>query len=413
MGVLSQFRDSNILDGQLSGHDRQLLGYTTAAHTLDHAVMLSIPLFVPLWIQQFNVTRAQVGLTVTVMAALFGVTAIPSGVLSDRLGADTLISVFLATTGIALLLVRFIHGFLGLTVALALVGAAAGLYHPPALSLISRDADNPTRGFAYHGLGANIGIGLGPLAMTVGLAFAGWRTILPVFALPLLAFAAIFYVYGPTDHPGDEAYATNRDFRAELSSFVRPAFALLVLMYVGAGLYYRGILTFLPDFLNTIATLPALSIAGVSFGAGRWVYSAILLVGAVGQVAGGHLGERYGPGRVLLGVFAATGAVLFALSILGGLSVLTVGFLFGVLLFTLPPLQSALVSQYVPAASQGLGYGIVFAINFGIGSLGAALAGVVIQTWSFSVLFRSFAVFPVVALAAVFALTRLPSRSPE
>lgn len=406
MTLASRFVDALGLREHLSSHDRHLLGYTTVAHALNHAVILSVPLFVPIWIQQFDVTRAEIGVAVTIMTALFGLTAVPAGLLSDRFGADVLISAFLGATGVSLLLIRFVDGFVGLTVVLALIGAAAGLYHPPALSLISREADETSKGFAYHGLGANLGIGLGPLVLTVGLAVAGWRTVLPFLAVPLFAFAILFTLRGPDDDPGAAAYSTDLDIRGELRSFVRVTFGLLVVMYVAAGLYYRGVLTFLPDFLDTVAMLPPLVLGGVSFTPGRWVYSAILLVGAIGQIAGGNLGERYGPGPVLLGIFVATSAALLGLSALGGTTVLVAGFLFGVLLFTLPPLQSALVSKYVSEASQGLGYGFVFAVNFGFGSLGAALAGTVIEAGSFARWLQLFAVFPLVAFAAVYVLHR-------
>jgi MFS family permease len=398
------------IGGHLSAHDRHLLGYTVLAHALDHAVMLSIPLFVPIWIRQFAVTRAEIGVAVTIMTALFGLASIPAGFLSDRVGADVLISVFLGTTGVALFLIRFVTGFVGLTVVLALVGTAAGLYHAPALSLISREADEASKGFAYHGLGANLGIGVGPLVLTIGLAAAGWQTVLPLLAVPLLAFAVLFWLRGPNDYPGAAAYTADVDVGRELRSFVRPAFGLIVLMYVAAGLYYRGILTFLPDFLDTVAALPSLTLGGVSFGPGRWVYSAVLLVGATGQIVGGNLGERYDPGRVLLAVFVATSGALLALGALAGSTVLVAGFLFGALLFTLPPLQTALVAEYVPAASQGLGYGLVFAINFGVGSLGATVAGTIIETASFGSLFRLFALLPMVAFVAVAALNRVQAQ---
>jgi len=406
MSVRSRLTDAAGLRGHLSAHDQHLLGHTTVAHALNHAVMLSIPLFVPIWIRQFGVGEGQIGVAVTVMTALFGVTAIPSGLLSDRLGADVLIPVFLGTTGVALLLIRLVDGFLGLTAVLGLVGAAAGLYHPPALSLISREADEPSKGFAYHGLGANLGIGLGPLVLTIGLTVTGWQTLLPLLAVPLMGFAVIFWWRGPDDYPDAAAYTVEGDVWQQLRSFLGIAFTLLVVMYVAAGLYYRGVLTFLPEFLDTVGSLPALQVAGADFAPGRWVYSAILLVGAVGQIAGGNLGERYGPEPILLGVFVATSGALLALSALGGTTVLVAGFLFGVLLFTLPPLQSTLVSKYIPAASQGLGYGLVFAINFGVGSLGAALAGTIIEGGSFGTLFQLFAALPLVAAVAVLALGR-------
>ncbi|WP_265110879.1 hypothetical protein [Halosolutus halophilus] len=44
---------------------------------------------------------------------------------------------------------------------------------------------------------------------------------------------------------------------------------------------------------------------------------------------------------------------------------------------------------------------------FGVGSLGAALAGSVLEGGSFGTLFRLFAVLPLVALVAVFGINRI------
>ncbi|MFB6109666.1 MAG: MFS transporter [Halodesulfurarchaeum sp.] len=409
---------SRLADGvggreHLSSHDRHLLGYTAVAHAFDHAVMLSIPLFVPIWLTQFTIGQREIGIAVTVMAGLFGITAIPSGLLSDRLGADVLIPTFLGTTGVALLLIQLVDGFIGLTVVLGLVGAAAGLYHPPAMSLISREADEPSKGFAYHGLGTNLGIGLGPLLLTIGLTVVGWQTLLALLAVPLIGFALVFRWRGPDDYPDAAAYTAEGPLWQELRSFAQVTFGLLVVMYIAAGLYYRGVLTFLPEFLQTVGSIPALEAAGATFEPARWVYSAILLVGAVGQIVGGNLGERFGPEPVLLGVFLATSTALFGLSVIGGPAVLLAGFLFGALLFTVPPLQSTLVAKYVPEASQGFGYGLVFAINFGVGSLGAALAGSILEGGSFGTLFGLFAVIPLVAFGAVLAIERIDGSARE
>ncbi|MFB6154298.1 MAG: MFS transporter [Haloferacaceae archaeon] len=410
MGFGTRLATALGVDGHLSQNDRHLLRYTTTAHALCHAVMLSIPLLVPIWLVEFSVTRYELGLLVTLMTGLFGVTALPAGVLSDRVGADRLIALFLFATGTALALTPLVSGVPSLAVVVALVGAGAGLYHSPALSLVSRDADEPSKGFAYHGLGANFGIGLGPLVLTLGLAFTGWRTLLPLLGGVLVLFGLLFVRRGPDDDPGKSE--ASGSVRTQLGSFVTPLFAAIVFVYVFGGLYYRGTLTFLPDFLNAASSLPALTPFGQTIEPGRWVYSVVLLVGSVGQIAGGNLGERFGPEPVLAAVFVATSAALAALSLASGGGVLAAGIAFGALLFTLPPLQSALVAKYIPTASRGVGFGLVFALNFGVGAFGASLAGWIVTNGTYARLFQVLALLPLGAFAAVLAVRRLRSTTP-
>lgn len=393
--------------GGVPAADRRLVGYTVGAHALDHLVVLSVPLFVPIWIEEFAVTTYELGLLVTLMTGLYGLMALPAGVLGDRFGADTVIVGFLVLTGGVLLAVPFVDSFAALSAVVALAGAGAGLYHPPALAFISREANAPSKGFAYHGIGANLGIGVGPLLVTAGLAVSDWRTVFALLAVPLVGFGLLFAVRGPSDANGHAAAEHSvGDVGRQLRALVTPAFAGIVAVYVFAGIYYRGTLTFLPQFIDTLSTLPELRVAGTAVGAGQWLYSLILLAGSVGQVVGGSLGERLEIERALLGVFVATSLVLFALGALSGTAVVAVGLAFGALLFTLAPLQSSLVAKHTPDAGQGIGFGLVFTVNFGVGALGASLAGWILAGNSYPVLFGVLALFPLIAAAAVVSVAR-------
>ena len=388
--------------------DQRLIGYTMGAHALDHLVVLSIPLFIPIWLEEFAVTTYELGLLVTLMTGLYGVMSLPSGILSDRYGADTVITGFLLLTGAVFLVAPFVDSFLALALVVALAGVGAGFYHAPALAFISREASAPSAGFAYHGIGANLGIGIGPLLITAGLAVTDWRTVLGLLAVPLLGFGVLFALRGPTD-ANDHAAANHSlaDVVGQLRGLAVPVFAAIIGMYVFAGIYYRGTLTFLPQFIDTIGDLPSLSLAGSSVGAGQWLYSVILLMGSVGQIVGGQLGERFEIERVLLGVFAATSVALVALGLLSGTAVIAAGLAFGALLFTLAPLQSALVAKHTPDAGQGIGFGIVFTVNFGIGALGASLAGWILSSNTYTLLFGVLALFPLFAATAVLVVSRL------
>lgn len=110
--------------------DQRLVGYLTGAHALDHLVVLSIPLFVPIWIEEFQVSTYELGLLVTLMTGLYGVMALPSGLLSDRFGADSVVTGFLLLTGAVFLAVPFVNSF----AALALFPLVAGV----AVILVSR-----------------------------------------------------------------------------------------------------------------------------------------------------------------------------------------------------------------------------------------------------------------------------------
>ena len=86
----------------MNANDRAITGLVMLAHGAVHTYELAIPIFVVAWIDQFEVislgvaqlpvNTATVGAMVTVSYGLFGVGALPGGVLVDRLGSRRLIS---------------------------------------------------------------------------------------------------------------------------------------------------------------------------------------------------------------------------------------------------------------------------------------------------------------------------------
>src|SRR2546428_501179 len=87
---------------------------------------------------------------------------------------------------------------------------------------------------------------------------------------------------------------------------------------------------------------------------------------------GGSLGIAAGPAYV--GTALASLLGLLAFLPLGG-PFIAAALVFGFLLFSLEPLQNTLVTGEVPRPLRGLAFGFTFLSVFGIGSLGAALAG--------------------------------------
>ena len=61
------------------------------AHATVHIFELSIPIFVAIWLFEFNTTPAIIGLTVTVGYGLFGLGSLPSGILADHISSKKLI----------------------------------------------------------------------------------------------------------------------------------------------------------------------------------------------------------------------------------------------------------------------------------------------------------------------------------
>jgi len=413
------------------------------AHGMVHTYELSIPIFVSIWLAEFDVigvaglevgvTEATLGLIVTAGYGLFGVGALPGGVLVDRLGSRRLIAACLFGMGGSFFLLGIAPDLLLVTLALLLWGVAASVYHPAGLTLISKGVTERGTGFAYHGVAGNVGIGLGPLLTAVLLLVFDWTTVATVLAVPaviagLYAVRAEFDETAAVDAVGADGGGV--DARSEggvdsLSEFVTEskrlfagAFVVVFVIVIANGLFYRGVLTFLPNLLEGLpsfdpvplsAFVPGVETGGHTLRPERYFYAGLLLVGVAGQYLGGKLTDRFPAEYGIVAVFALLAVLALAflpVASLGIVPLLVFGALFGATLFTAQPLYQATVADYSPAGTRGLSYGYTYLGSFGVGALGGAIAGGVLTYADAGTLFLVLAGFAVVAATAALYLVR-------
>jgi MFS family permease len=300
--------------------------------------------------------------------------------------------------GGAFVLLGLLPGLWGLGAALLAWGAAASVYHPAGLSLISTGVRQRGRALAYHGIAGNVGIAGGPLVTALLLLVFDWSVVAILLGLPALiaavgAWRASFDEAAAVEAPsaaggeaaggeaagGDEpasaagamgAAALWRQTRYLFASGFAVVFALVAL----SGLYYRGVLTFLPDLLTPLVTIDL----PIDVAAGRYVYAGLLAVGIAGQYVGGRLSDRDDAERILAGalaVLAGVAVVFLPVAGRGTAALLAVSAGLGFFLFLVQPLYQATVADYTPPDARGLSYGYTYLAIFGVGALGAALAG--------------------------------------
>jgi MFS family permease len=409
-------------------NDRSILGFVMVGHAMVHVYELSIPILMTIWLLEFSTNAAVLGWAVAVGYGLFGAGALPGGLLVDRFGSRTLVSACLAGMGLAFLALSLAPDVAGVTVAVALWGVAASVYHPAGLTLISNGVRERGRGFAYHGMAGNAGIAGGPLATALLLVAFDWRLVTAVLGvLALVAAAAGLSVqFDPTAavETTDGGHsrgppASVPEFVAETRRLFTLGFALVFVVVSFNGLYYRGVVTFLPELLGEFLTAavgdvrpgvvdPGSPVAA-AFDLSRYLYAGLLTVGIGGQYLGGRLTDRVEPDRGLAAMLAVlTGlAVAFVPAAETGLgSLLAVSVLLGFALFAVQPLSQATIAKYSLPEARGLSFGYTYLAIFGIGALGAAIVGTVLTYASPAAMFALLAGFSMTAGLVALVLVR-------
>jgi MFS family permease len=319
--------------------------------------------------------------------------------------------------------------------------------------MISKGVRQRGTGFAYHGIAGNVGIGLGPLVSAILLLFFEWRVVAGLLAVPAIA-AAVFAVRvdfdetaavatdGGAASAGDDAGGSSApdagdskasagvnsvsEFLTESRLLFAGGFAAVFVVVMCSGLYYRGVLTFLPGLLESYPGFEPVPVASLLPGAladalglaaesgrtvqpNRYFYSGLLIVGVVGQYLGGKLTDRIPVEWGIAGGFGALAllAVVFLpIASLGLAPLLGLGALLGVALFSVQPFYQATVAEYTPAGTRGLSYGYTYLGVFGIGALGTTVAGTILTYASPSGLFATLAGFGALAAGIGVVLAR-------
>jgi MFS family permease len=391
-------------------------------HATFHTYELAIPLFVAVWLDSFGTTPAVLGVVVGLGYAAIGLGALPTGILADRVSARSLVIVCLVGMGASVALLSLAPSLPILAIALLGWGVSASLYHPAGLTLISRATRERGTAFALHGAAGNVGVATGPLLAAVLLGLFDWRFVAAVLVVPAVVAAGLALRLEFDERAGarvreDEPVGDGgegrslRGFLGQSKLLFTGGFALVFTVGVLYGTYYRGAITFLPDILADLALFEPVAAYGTTVEPSQYVYAGLLLLGGVGQYAGGRLVDAVPVEWALVAGYASLVviAVAFIPLTAAGLVPLLVGAaVLGFSVFMIAPINQEAISAYTTADVRGLSFGYNYAAIFGIGAVGATLAGLVLTRWSPAVLFLVLAGIALVGMA-VSALLLRPS----
>lgn len=394
----------------LNANDRSIAGFTMAGHSLVHWFETSIPIFLVVWLAEFDVSVVLLGLVLAPSYGLFGFGALPAGILADRFGTKRLILLCLVGMSLGFLVLSLATSIYTVAAGLVLWGLAASVYHPAGLSLISTGVEERGTVFAWHGIAGNVGIALGPFVAATLLIVLEWQLVAALLAVPgLIAVAyGLRAEFDPTgavedldpSEASDEALSLS-DLLTNTRTLFASAFAVVFVIVTVEGLFYRGVVTYLPEILNG---LPAME--GVQFAAdlpgiepSRYVYVGFLVVGMAGQYAGGKLTQRIPATRGLLAMFvvlAALALVFIPIPSMGLGPLIALCGALGLFLFAIQPFYQEAVAVHTPSDTRGLSYGYTYLGEFGLGATSIAIGGFVLDAFPLAVFFGMLAGFALV-----------------
>jgi len=328
------------------------LGALSWLHFLNDGAANYLPGVLPAVLLAHQLDRGLAGAVMT--ALLAGQMLQPAtGWLADHLGGRSLVIAGVLGTSLGGACLGLAPSTETLIALLVVMGITNSLFHPQAIAA-ARRVGGPRQGFsmALFLVGGEVGRGIWPLLASLVVVSVGLRGLW-LLTIPALVCVPMLWRQVPLLAPrADDARPI--DWRAHRGPAVRlVAFSLLRAFAV------FGTTTFLPLLWQS---------RGHSLVAGAGTISVMLVVGMVGNVGGGHLADRVGTRRVLIGSSVAAALLLAAFLLYHGILLWLLLGALGMTLFATLPL-SIVIAQTLFPENRSFGAGLALGLSNGLGAL--------------------------------------------
>ena len=366
------------------------------SHLMNDMIQSLLPAIYPILKENYALDFGQIGLITLAFQITASLLQPLVGTYTDRRPLPYSLSAGMGATLCGLLLLAYAASFWSLLLAACLIGMGSSVFHPEA-SRVARLASGGRFGMAQSifQVGGNIGSAAGPLLAAFVVIPHGQRSVSWFSAAALAAMMVLG--------------AVGRWYARRIAGRRRSAVGKIVPVVPGKRVVWTVtilvVLLFSKFFyvasLNTFYTFYVIETFGVSVQASQLLLFLFLGAFAVGVLAGGPIGDRIGRKQVIW--FSILGVLPFTLALpyvgLWGTAVLTV--IIGLILASASSTILVYAQELLPGR-VGLVAGVYFGFAFGLGGLGAALLGELVDHTSLRFVYRLCSVLPALGLFAAF-----------
>lgn len=358
-------------------------------------------------VAEFGFDNTTSGLLANIFAFAFGLSALPVGILADRMDARKLLILFCFGTALSAIFMGLAPNVILLGAAMLFLGLSLGIYHPTGTTYISRNVSKRNLGFGYQGIGGNLGLAFGPVIAGAIAVALSWRWSYFIFAVPSLIIGTLIYFSqrNLANTPPLAEVKTSPNKTAETKVSLKPLVLPLFLLFsnqVMISFIYRGMVTFMPKYLGEQLTPMFSGLSTQQIAAYSTTF--VLIFGVAGQYLGGYLSEKFR--RETLGFIVNVAAIPFIVAIAAFTAVplIVSAAIFAFFHFAGQPVCNSLVADYSPASRRGLIFGLYYFFNFGLSSFAATMMGFIADRIGLSWVFIAAAICGIIGSVFIGAL---------
>lgn len=406
---------------------RVALAITSSGHALCHGAKVALPVVLSLAAYDLGVSIEALGLAVTLFSLGMAATSVPAGLLADRVGTARVLEASFWFTALGGALCATPLGHAGFVASHALLGAAAGFYHPAGLGLLSLSGSKAKLGpaFGWHGVAGSLGVVLAPLVTLALLGTFGWRGGFGALAVSAAAGGVATHLLRRSGRLFDDVPVPHA---GDASVWGQRGLVLLLLAVVSNAFLLDGFSTMFPDTVRWLgeaadARADVLTKAAVvpedtdrilgppqrrGPGADYLMMAALLGLGAVGQYLGGRGAKRRRSRWIYVAALVAQPLCLGAAALsldAGAVPLLALGG-FAFANYMTQPMENHMLAGFTTRAKRGTAFALKFVVALALASPAPYLAARLATRSGLAEMYAIFAVAGVVGVAAGVALAR-------
>jgi FSR family fosmidomycin resistance protein-like MFS transporter len=388
---------NSLPDASAQGTVLTILVALSFSHLLNDTLQSLIPAIYPLLKTTFALSFSQIGLITLTNQLTASLLQPIVGFYTDRFPKPYSLAVGMGFTLAGLVLLALAHHFTVVLLAVGLVGIGSSVFHPEA-SRVARMASGGRHGFAQSlfQVGGNAGTSFGPLlAAWLILPFGRhqvlWFSIAALTGIALLTHVGHWYRGNMGRLPARPKAAVGA--APTFTPRVYGALAVLVALVFSKYFYLTSMTSYYMFYL-----IQKFHLAKET---SEYFLFIFLFAVAAGTIIGGPLGDKFGRKHVIwasiLGVAPFTLMLPYANLVWAGILTVFIGVI-------LASAFSAIVvyAQELVPGNVGMIAGLFFGLAFGMGGIGSAVLGKLVDLTSLGFVFQVCSFLPLLGVLTWF-----------
>jgi FSR family fosmidomycin resistance protein-like MFS transporter len=368
----------------------------SGAHLLNDLIASMIPAMYPLLKEAYRLDFAQIGAITLAFHVTSSLLQPVLGFLTDHKPWPYAMVAGMGATLSGVVGLACAGNYAMVLVSVALVGLGSAVFHPEATRM-ARHAAAGQQGFAQgiFQIGGHAGYAAGPLiaAMIVvprGQASIAWMSAVALLAMVLMSWTGARYAQMRSVQLAAESARPAPQRKAgPPGAFLLMAMTVLVVLLLSKGAYTAAFTSYYTFYL--------IERFGVSVQLSQVLLFLYLVVGAVGVVVGGMIGDRFGRHRVIW--ISILGSLPFAL-LLPYADLFWTAVLSVLISLIMASAFSSILIYAIDLIPHRVGLvgGLFYGLAFGLGGLAAAALGLLADAIGIIAVFKLCAWLPALGL---------------